>query len=71
MLLSTVFIHMVVEVRESLEKATTMGMFQMEIELPFAEILICMGGMLVFFTPVIIKNIFRILVDIFDRVSCS
>jgi hypothetical protein len=42
-LLSTVFIHMVTEVRESLERATTMGMIPVEMEFPFAELLICMG----------------------------
>ena len=42
-MLSTVFIHMVTEVRESLERATTMGMIPMVIEYPFAELLICMG----------------------------
>ena len=43
-LLSTVFIHMVTEVRESLERATTMGMIPIEMEFPFAELLICMGN---------------------------
>ena len=42
-LLSTVFIHMMKEVRESLERATTMGMIPVEMEFPFAELLICMG----------------------------
>jgi hypothetical protein len=42
-LLSTVFIHMVREVRESLERATIMGMNLVEMEFPFAELLICMG----------------------------
>ena len=45
-LLSTVFIHMVTEVRESLERATTMGMIPVEMEFPFAELLICMGRVL-------------------------
>ena len=43
-LLSTVFIHMVVEVRESLERATNMGMIPRHMEFPFAELLICMGN---------------------------
>ena len=43
-MLSTVFIHMVTEVRESLERATTLGMIPVEIEFPFAELLICMGN---------------------------
>ena len=46
-LLSTVFIHMVAEVRESLERATTMGMIPVEMEFPFAELLICLGRMYV------------------------
>ena len=41
--MSTVFIHMVVEVRESLERATNMGMIPRHMEFPFAELLICMG----------------------------
>ena len=44
MLLSTVFIHMVTEVRESLERATTLGVIPVEMEFPFAELLICMGN---------------------------
>ena len=43
-LLSTVFIHMVTEVRESLERATTLDMIPVEMEFPFAELLICMGN---------------------------
>ena len=43
-LLSTVFIHMVAEVRESLESATTMGMIPQGTDFPFAECLICMGN---------------------------
>jgi hypothetical protein len=35
---------MVTEVRESLERATTMGMIPVEMEFPFAELLICMGN---------------------------
>ena len=42
-LLSTVFIHMLKEVRESLEKATSMGMMPEDMEFPFAELLICSG----------------------------
>ena len=42
-LLSTVFIHMLKEVRESLEKATSMGMMPEDMEFPFAELLICTG----------------------------
>ena len=42
MLLSTVFIHMVTEVRESLERATKK--MEMETEFPFAELLICIGN---------------------------
>ena len=45
MLLSTVFIHMVTEVRESFERASTKGMFPWEIEFPFAELFICIGIM--------------------------
>ena len=43
MLLSTVFIHMLKEVRESMDNATKMGMLPKEAEYPFAELIICMG----------------------------
>ena len=43
MLLSTVFIHMLKEVRESMEKATELGMLPMEADYPFAELILCMG----------------------------
>ena len=49
-LLSTVFIHIVREVRESLEKATFFGIKPTEIDFPFAELLICMGIYVVFHT---------------------
>ena len=42
-LLSTVFIHMLKEVRESMDKATEMGMLPMEADYPFAELILCMG----------------------------
>ena len=42
-MLSTVFIHMVTEVRESLERATKK--MEMETEFPFAELFICIGIM--------------------------
>ena len=43
MLLSTVFIHMLKEVRESMDKATEMGMLPMEADYPFSELILCMG----------------------------
>ena len=43
MLLSTVLIHMLKEVRESMEKATELGMLPMEADYPFAELILCMG----------------------------
>ena len=41
--MSTVFIHMLKEVRESMERATILGMLPKEAEYPFAELIICMG----------------------------
>jgi hypothetical protein len=42
-LFSTVLIHMLKEVRESMEKATELGMLPMEADYPFAELILCMG----------------------------
>lgn len=42
-LLSTVLLHMLSEVRESVERATSMGMFPQESEYPFAELIVGMG----------------------------
>ena len=42
-LLSTVLIHMLREVRESLERATDLGMIPETLEYPFAELLVGMG----------------------------
>ena len=44
MLLSTVLIHMMSEVRELLGRATRMGSIPKELEFPFAELLICIGN---------------------------
>jgi len=57
-LLSTVFIHMVTEVRESLERATTMGMIPVEMEFPFAELLICMGFLLILLIESVVHKFF-------------
>ena len=43
MLLSTVLIHMLKEVRESMEKATELGILPTEADYPFAELILCMG----------------------------
>ena len=42
-LLSTVLLHMLGEVRESLERATELGMIPHTMEYPFAELLVGMG----------------------------
>jgi len=57
-LLSTVFIHMLREVRESLEKATSMGMMPKDLEFPFAELLICMGFLLILFIESSVHKLF-------------
>ena len=44
-LLSTVFIHMLKEVRESMDQATHMGMIPKDADYPFAELIICMGNL--------------------------
>ena len=42
-LLGTVFMHMLKEVRESMERAVSMGFFIEIEEYPFSELLICLG----------------------------
>ena len=42
-LLSTVFVHMLREVRESVDRAQALGMFSKEMEFPLAELLIGLG----------------------------
>ena len=42
-LLSTVLIHMLAEVRESMDRATHLGIISEEAEFPFAELFICLG----------------------------
>ena len=42
-LLSTVLIHMMKEVRELLERATNAGIIPKDIKYPFAELLLCIG----------------------------
>ena len=42
-LLATVFIHMMKEVRESMARARHMGMLPQDADYPFAELIICMG----------------------------
>ena len=41
--MSTVFIHMMKEVRESMDRATQKGMLPQDADYPFAELIICMG----------------------------
>ena len=42
-MLSTVFIHMVAEVRHSLKKVSIMDIIPLDMEFPVAELIICMG----------------------------
>ena len=41
--MSTVFIHMLPEVRDSMHRAKMVGMINTEADYPFAELIICMG----------------------------
>ena len=43
-LIFTVFIHILQEVRESLEEAMKMGILPEDSEFPFAEFMICVGN---------------------------
>ena len=42
-LLGTVFMHMLKEVRESMEEAVSMGFWPEIADYPFSELLICLG----------------------------
>eukprot|EP00092_Neocalanus_flemingeri_P024739 GFUD01026828.1.p1 GENE.GFUD01026828.1~~GFUD01026828.1.p1 ORF type:complete len:612 (+),score=176.20 GFUD01026828.1:251-2086(+) len=57
-LLSTVFIHMMKEVRMSMDRATDMGMLPKEAEYPFAELIICMGFLLILLVESIAHKFF-------------
>jgi len=46
-LLGTVFMHMLKEVRESMERAVSMGFFTEIEEYPFSELLICLGFLMI------------------------
>jgi len=48
-LLSTVFIHMLGEVRESMARAKEFGLLPKEVDYPFAELLFCVGFLLILF----------------------
>ena len=48
-LLSTVLIHMLAEVRVSMERAAYLGIISEEVEFPFAELFICLGNSYDFF----------------------
>ena len=58
-LLSTVLLHMLGEVRESLERATELGMIPQTTEYPFAELLVGMGkyGFFMFYIKVSTFNL--------------
>ena len=43
-MLSTVFIHMLSEVRESLDRAADLGMISAEMDYPLPELLLCAGN---------------------------
>jgi len=55
-LLSTVFIHMLKEVRESMDRARYMGMLPQDADYPFAELIICMGFLLILLVESIVHK---------------
>ena len=68
-LLSTVLLHMLREVRESLERATVLGMIPETLEYPLAELLVGMGKSCILYgidKSSQKKTIFRISVDSLD-----
>jgi len=60
-LISTVFIHMLKEVRESLGRAGSLGSLppaMMEMEYPFSELLLCMGFLFILLVESIVHKMF-------------
>jgi len=57
-LLSTVLIHMMTEVRELLERATKTGIIPEETEYPFAELLLCTGFLFILMIESVVDEIF-------------
>jgi len=57
-LLSTVMIHMMTEVRELLERATRTGIIPEEIKYPFAELLLCAGFLFILMIESVVDGIF-------------
>jgi len=55
-LLSTVFIHMLVEVRESMERAKELGVIPMELEYPLAELIICLGFLFILMVEAVVHK---------------
>jgi len=57
-LLSTVFIHMFSEVRDTLERATVMGTIPADWKFPFGELLFCVGFLLILLIESVVHNMF-------------
>jgi len=57
-LLSTVLIHMMKEVRELLERATTAGIIPKDVKYPFAELLLCIGFLFILLIESVVDGIF-------------
>jgi len=57
-LLSTVLLHMLREVRESLERATVLGMIPETLEYPLAELLVGMGFLLILLIESVVHKFF-------------
>ena len=74
MLLSTVLVHMLREVRESVDRAQALGMFSKEMEFPLAELLIGLGKVQMSPNPLLTQQDFSIhfsLFSIFFRIYFS
>jgi len=57
-LLSTVLIHMTPEVRELMERATKAGSIPAKVKYPFAELLVCIGFLLILLLESVVDGIF-------------
>ena len=57
-LLATVFIHMIPEVRESLDHASSLG-YMPDSHYPFSELLICLGFFLIYAIEAFVHKIFH------------
>ena len=56
--MSTVLVHMMMEVRESMQRAVHLGIFNKEMEYPLAELLVGIGFLLILLIESVVHKLF-------------